>query len=163
MGTTGTTCARHPDTPTRLACSRCDTPICPRCSVDAVVGQHCPSCARQQRPTVRRGRPQQYAKAAGLGLAAAAAAAVVLPAVMGLRFLAWIATGFIGFGIATAVLRGAGNNRADPFRSLAVGLSLAAVLGASLIASGSILPRGHALGIVFYLAAAYGAYTRFDR
>lgn len=38
------TCYRHPDRPTRLACSECGRPICPECSRDAVVGQKCPEC-----------------------------------------------------------------------------------------------------------------------
>jgi membrane associated rhomboid family serine protease len=44
---TGTTvCYRHPDRPTRLACTECERPICVECSRDAAVGQKCPECAR---------------------------------------------------------------------------------------------------------------------
>lgn len=39
------TCYRHPDRPTRLACSTCGRPICVECSRDAAVGQKCPDCA----------------------------------------------------------------------------------------------------------------------
>jgi membrane associated rhomboid family serine protease len=49
-------CYRHPDTPTRLRCSRCDRPICGRCAAPASVGQHCPEClgeARRSAPKVR--------------------------------------------------------------------------------------------------------------
>jgi len=61
-GTTGTEdagveyCYGHPDTPTRLHCTRCDRPICPRCAVPASVGQHCVWCvaeARKSAPKVR--------------------------------------------------------------------------------------------------------------
>lgn len=38
-------CPRHPSVPTRLRCSRCGTPICPRCMVETPVGFRCPSCA----------------------------------------------------------------------------------------------------------------------
>lgn len=41
-----TVCYRHPDRPTRLACSECGRPICIDCSHDAPVGQKCPECAR---------------------------------------------------------------------------------------------------------------------
>ncbi|HEX9643745.1 MAG TPA: rhomboid family intramembrane serine protease [Acidimicrobiia bacterium] len=41
-----TVCYRHPDRPTRLACSECGRPICIDCSNDAPVGQKCPECAR---------------------------------------------------------------------------------------------------------------------
>ncbi len=40
-----TTCYRHKDRPTRLACSTCGRPICVECSRDASVGQKCPECA----------------------------------------------------------------------------------------------------------------------
>jgi membrane associated rhomboid family serine protease len=49
-------CYGHPDTPTRLRCSRCSRPICGRCAIPATVGQHCPWCvaeARKSRPKVR--------------------------------------------------------------------------------------------------------------
>ena len=39
-------CARHPETETALRCSRCETPICPRCLVQSPVGARCPDCAR---------------------------------------------------------------------------------------------------------------------
>ncbi len=51
-----TYCYGHPDTPTRLRCSRCDRPICGRCAIPASVGQHCPECvaeARKSAPKVR--------------------------------------------------------------------------------------------------------------
>src|SRR5215211_7277979 len=44
-------CAYHPDTPTRLRCSRCSKPICTKCVVTTAVGQRCRDCARA-RPTV---------------------------------------------------------------------------------------------------------------
>lgn len=49
-------CYGHPNTPTRLRCSRCDRPICGRCAIPATVGQHCPECvaeARRSAPKVR--------------------------------------------------------------------------------------------------------------
>ncbi len=48
-----TTCHRHPGTPTRLACSSCDRPICPSCSHDAAVGQKCPDCIGQAQRNIR--------------------------------------------------------------------------------------------------------------
>ncbi len=41
-----TVCYRHPDRPTRLACSECGKPICVECSRDAAVGQKCPECSK---------------------------------------------------------------------------------------------------------------------
>ncbi|HEX2235033.1 MAG TPA: rhomboid family intramembrane serine protease [Actinomycetota bacterium] len=51
-----TYCHGHPDTPTKLRCSRCDRPICGRCAIPATVGQHCPWClaeARRSAPRIR--------------------------------------------------------------------------------------------------------------
>ena len=47
-------CYRHPERPTRLACSSCDRPICPSCSHDASVGQKCPGCIGQGQRNIRR-------------------------------------------------------------------------------------------------------------
>ncbi len=38
-------CPRHPRISTRLRCSKCGTPICPRCMVETPVGYRCPTCA----------------------------------------------------------------------------------------------------------------------
>lgn len=49
-------CYGHPDTATRLHCTRCDKAICGRCAVPASVGQHCVWCvaeARKSAPKVR--------------------------------------------------------------------------------------------------------------
>jgi len=45
------TCFRHPDRPTRLACSECGRFICVECSRDAVVGQKCPDCTTPEHRT----------------------------------------------------------------------------------------------------------------
>lgn len=50
-------CYAHPDTPTRLKCSRCDRPICGRCAIPASVGQHCPECVAEARRAAPRVRP----------------------------------------------------------------------------------------------------------
>jgi membrane associated rhomboid family serine protease len=42
------TCYRHPDRETRVACSRCDRPICPECMTPSPVGMRCPECAGER-------------------------------------------------------------------------------------------------------------------
>ncbi len=41
-------CARHTKTATRLRCGRCETPICPRCTVNSPAGTRCRACAKQK-------------------------------------------------------------------------------------------------------------------
>ncbi|MFD0925377.1 rhomboid family intramembrane serine protease [Williamsia deligens] len=47
-------CARHPDRPTGLSCTRCGRPACPECLTPAAVGQHCVDCVRQARGSTPR-------------------------------------------------------------------------------------------------------------
>jgi membrane associated rhomboid family serine protease len=56
MATQVETCYRHPDEVTRIHCTRCGRPICPRCMTPAPVGHHCPSCVEEGRRSVRRVR-----------------------------------------------------------------------------------------------------------
>lgn len=45
-------CPRDPGVETALRCSRCETPICPRCLVHSPVGARCRDCARILRSPV---------------------------------------------------------------------------------------------------------------
>lgn len=159
------TCARHPDTPTRLFCSECGTPVCPQCLVSTPVGQKCPECAKQRKAAVRRGKPQQYVKGLSAGFGAAVLAAVVLANVYGsgIRFFLAIITGFVGYGIAKAVLWGSENNRADPFRNAAMGFAVAATVGAWLILGASLGQLFNITPLFTYAGAAYGVWIAFNR
>ena len=59
-------CAGHPETPTRLRCSRCDRPICGRCAIPATVGQHCPWCVAEARKSAPKIRSAMAATAPGV-------------------------------------------------------------------------------------------------
>jgi hypothetical protein len=41
-------CAKHPKVVTRLRCGRCETPICPRCTVFSPAGTRCKACSRHR-------------------------------------------------------------------------------------------------------------------
>lgn len=159
-----TFCARHPRTETRIACVQCGTAICPDCMVSAPVGFKCPDCARQQRHARGLGRPDQYVRALLFGVPAAVVAALVLSQVFARGFLSWIAAGVAGYLVAEAIRRGAGGNRADPFRYLAIALALVAVVGGWLVLTrGDVVLAGRIVGsdpfrLVTFLAAAYGAF-----
>lgn len=78
----GPTCSNHPGVATRLTCSNCGTPICPRCMVPAAVGQKCPACARQSSRARGTPTPLLVARVFGATLAggvAGGAAFTVLP------------------------------------------------------------------------------------
>mgnify|MGYP006270129641 FL=1 len=47
-------CARHPDRPTAVRCTRCDRPVCPECMIPASVGHQCPACVEEAREEFRR-------------------------------------------------------------------------------------------------------------
>ena len=160
---TAPTCARHPRVETRISCVQCGTNICPDCMVSAPVGFKCPDCARQARHARGLGKPDQYVKGVAFGLGATAVATLVLGQVFWLGFLSWIASGVAGYLVAEAVRRGAGGNRADPFRYLAVGLALVSVAGGWVVAAGGDVTApvrvvgASPLTAVTYLAAVYGA------
>ena len=62
-------CADHPDIETRLRCSRCGRPICPRCSVRTPVGMRCPDCAGTRSAVAAN--PARTLAAGGAGFAVA--------------------------------------------------------------------------------------------
>jgi len=41
-------CAKHTKVKTRLRCSRCEAPICPKCTVYTPAGTRCRPCARNK-------------------------------------------------------------------------------------------------------------------
>ena len=62
-------CADHPDVETRLRCSRCGRPICPRCGVRTPVGMRCPDCAGTRSAVAANPARTLTAAAAGLAVA----------------------------------------------------------------------------------------------
>lgn len=93
-------CADHPDVETRLRCSRCGKPICPRCAVRTPVGMRCPDCAGTRAAT--RANPT--------GVAAAAAAGLGVATLAGLAWAFSPSWGFywaliLGFGSVEAMAR----------------------------------------------------------
>lgn len=61
-------CPRHPGVQTGLRCSRCDTPICPRCMVQSPVGARCPDCAQVMRAPMYIVSSPDILKALGVAL-----------------------------------------------------------------------------------------------
>ncbi|MGH2755329.1 MAG: rhomboid family intramembrane serine protease [Actinomycetota bacterium] len=107
-----TYCYGHPDTPTRLHCTRCDKPICPRCSVPASVGQHCVWCVAEAKKTAPKVKSAMQAAApviTGLivvNVAIWIAQSILLLSQSGLRFgfgnADWLSQHFGSFAPAIA-------------------------------------------------------------
>ncbi len=43
-----THCKKHPKVETTLRCSKCETPICPKCAILTAVGYRCADCGREK-------------------------------------------------------------------------------------------------------------------
>jgi hypothetical protein len=124
------TCRNHPGVETRLSCSSCGAPICPRCMVATPVGQKCPDCARQ--PGRARGTPRAVlvAKVAGASLAAAGAGTLLL-ALIGFP-LPFILGGAIGFGVGTLARKVAGGRIHPVLAATATAAFLVGLVGVVL-------------------------------
>lgn len=66
--TTVVQCPRDPGVETALRCSRCETPICPRCLVMSPVGARCKDCARLSKNPIYALSPLVVTKAAAAGI-----------------------------------------------------------------------------------------------
>ncbi len=71
-------CSFHPHVETRLRCSKCGAPICPRCAVQTPVGFRCPQCVRSQQAVFYTATSLDYVIAAVVGLVASIVAAFIM-------------------------------------------------------------------------------------
>jgi hypothetical protein len=103
---------------TRLRCSRCGKPICPRCMVASPVGYRCPQCSRGQRSVVYDPSVSGLVKAAVVGIVVAAA--------IGFFWGSYPSWGFymsllMGFGVAEAIAKAANYKRGRELQALSMG------------------------------------------
>jgi membrane associated rhomboid family serine protease len=92
------TCYRHPDRETRVACSRCDRPICPECMTPSPVGMRCPECAGE-RSDVRKPSYSSSASSANDAPATYALIAINVAVFVAQLALGGGATDFDGTGL----------------------------------------------------------------
>jgi len=95
-------CPRDPGVETALRCSRCETPICPKCLVQSPVGARCKDCARVVKSpiyTLGAGHLLRGGLAASLGGLAIGAAWIGLMLALPLGGFFSI---FVGAGLAWA-------------------------------------------------------------
>lgn len=93
-------CSYHPNTLTRLRCTRCDKPICPRCMIGTPVGYRCPECARGPRPVVYSTSSTALVKATLIGALVATAVGALWGAFPAWAFYCAL---LLGFGVAEAM------------------------------------------------------------
>jgi hypothetical protein len=110
-------CSYHPNVLTRLKCSRCGKPICPRCMVSTPVGYRCPDCARGPKPTLYQTGSVQLVRATVLGVLVAAAVGALWGS-----FPAW---GFycallLGFGVVESMAWAANYKRGRELQIAAI-------------------------------------------
>lgn len=162
-GATVVACARDPEVQTALRCSRCDTPICPKCLVQTPVGARCRSCARIARSPVYTVNGQYLVRAIAAGLLGGIAMGLIwgfasraVPGVaFGGIFVALILGAGLGFGF-TRIMELAVNRKRGP-------VVVACAMGGILLASGiQVLFVGGTILIGTLLAAAAGLYFAYQ-
>lgn len=151
-------CPRDPGVETALRCSRCETPICPKCMVQTPVGARCRDCARITRSPIYTLTPMTAVRAGS----AAVIGGVVMGLIWGfvlLPFSVGFFSIFLGAGLGWVFTKGmefATNRKRGP------GVVAFAVLGI-LIAWGMqflfVDPRVAMYGLV---AAGVGIYFAYQ-
>lgn len=114
-------CSYHPSVMTRLRCSRCGKPICPKCSVRTPVGLRCPECAGVRGLPTYRTDSTSLVKAIGTGFAVALAVGLIWGYIPNWNFYLSL---LLGFSIAESINKVAKGKRG---RDLQV-VGIAAVL-----------------------------------
>ncbi len=123
-------CTYHPNVRTRLRCSKCDTPICPRCAVETPVGFRCPECAAVRGLPTYRTSSGTILKSVGIGLVVAIATGVL----WGL-FPSWnfYATLILGFGVAEGIAWAAKDKRGADLQAIGMGCVLLGLVVSRLV------------------------------
>jgi MFS family permease len=122
--------------PTYLRCSRCDSPICPDCQVNAPVGMFCRECANQRRSPLFEVSASSLLLASVACLVAATFGGWLLTSVgLSFGFFGFFIASFYGMGVAEVALRTTGRKRGPRVEILAgataaLGILFGAVLGA---------------------------------
>ena len=142
-----TYCTRHKDTPTKLLCGRCDTPVCPKCMVHGPVGVRCPDCGKPTAlPIYQVSTPlllRAIAASIVIGIAGGVALLVIRALIFGLFYV--IASAGLGYVVSEGTSYAANRKRG---RTLAIVATAGALVGELLI--------------VALLISAVGGLTLFD-
>ncbi|MGA7671333.1 MAG: hypothetical protein WBW04_12990 [Nitrolancea sp.] len=126
-------CTYHPNVLTRLRCSKCGTPICPRCAVETPVGFRCPDCAAVRGLPTYQTSGNALAKSIGIGIVVAVAVGVLWGYFPQWEFYLSL---ILGFGVAEGMAWGANYKRGSDLQIAAI----ACVIG-SLILSRVVMAQ----------------------
>ena len=97
-------------TPTRLSCSSCGKPVCPKCMINSAVGYKCKECVERTLIHIEKITIKQYILGALVGL--------IVGTILGYAWAYLIKFGFfitllvayvVGFGISKAISKVIGN------------------------------------------------------
>jgi|GEM_PF-252073 len=158
-GATVVQCARHPDVETALRCSRCDTPICPRCMVQTPVGARCRDCAQMAKSPIYTVRGQYLVRALAAGLGGGVAMGLIwgfaTRNVVGLAFGGIFMSLLLGVALGwafTRLMELATRRKRGP---VIVGSAMGGIILATLI---QVTMVGGTLFVGSVIAAAVGLY-----
>ena len=125
-------CTYHKDVMTRLRCSRCAKPICPKEAVRTPVGLRCPDCAGVRGLPTYRTPATSIARAAGLGLVVALVVGVVWGFFPAWQFYLALA---LGFGSVEVMARAARFKRGRDLQLTAIAIVVAGLVVSRVILS----------------------------
>lgn len=149
-------CVNHRDVATRVSCSSCGDPICPRCMRQSAVGQKCPRCAKLPRRARAYGKPIHYVKGVGGGLATAFGAGLLYVRAIGaMGFGTLILAGLLGFGVGRVVRWGAASQSQPPWPAVAATCAVAGMVLAHVVTYQRLPLSGFLL--LAYAVAGYAA------
>lgn len=102
-------CAAHPQEMTRLRCTECENPICPKCMVMYEVGFKCPGCARKRPSHITQVSRLQFGIIGLFGVAIGHVYGWLHPWLMGIGLFRIFGLPILGFVLAYMLGKGAGN------------------------------------------------------
>lgn len=120
-------CTRHPRTLTAVRCSKCETPICPRCMIQTPVGARCRECAQLRRLPQFEVSPWLLARSTAGGLIVSIVAWALLSGIAFLRFFLAI---LVGVAVGEVMSR---LNRRRTSLAIEVAAVVVIVLGFALV------------------------------
>jgi hypothetical protein len=135
-------CARHKSVKVRLRCGRCETPICPKCTMMTPVGARCKNCGSNKSSHMYQVGPQQMGAAFGVSVLLGIVGALIarLPVIGLLTILYAPAAGTL---IGQAITRLTKGKRGSKLGVACIAGLAVGALGFAVVASGGMFGLGN--------------------